>query len=125
MRPDHLLRFDYWLDLSVSAQPAGPAMQLAIAVGALGVVLTSMGLARGWLRRDVAIPWLVAAGLVGLVGLGRLIAHPLLGLRLGWLLAARPPRCPRWPSPTGRPSSTGWGCGCRGSGTASSRRCWR
>ncbi len=88
MRPDHLLRLDYWLDLAVSAQPAGPAMWLAVAVGALGVVLTGAGLARGRLGRDVAIPWLVAAGLVGLVGLGRLSAHPLLGLRLGWLLAA-------------------------------------
>jgi len=88
MRPDHLLRLDYWLDLAVSARPAGPAMWLAVAVGALGVVLTGAGLARGRLGRDVAIPWLVAAGLVGLVGLGRLSAHPLLGLRLGWLLAA-------------------------------------
>jgi len=44
MRPNHLLRFDYWFDLSVSAQPAGPAMWLAVAVGALGIVLTSMGL---------------------------------------------------------------------------------
>ena len=88
MRPDHLLRLDYWLDLVVSARPAGPAMWLAVAVGALGVVLTGAGLARGRLGRDVAIPWLVAAGLVGLVGLGRLSAHPLLGLRLGWLLAA-------------------------------------
>jgi hypothetical protein len=88
MRPDHLLRLDYWLDLAVSARPAGPAMWLAVAVGALGVALTGAGLARGRLGRDVAIPWLVAAGLVGLVGLGRLSAHPLLGLRLGWLLAA-------------------------------------
>jgi hypothetical protein len=88
MRPDHLLRLDYWLDLAVSAQPAGPAMWLAVAVGALGVVLTGTGLARGRLGRDVAIPWLVTAGLVGLVGLGRLSAHPLLGLRVGWLLAA-------------------------------------
>jgi hypothetical protein len=88
MRPDHLLRLDYWLDLAVSAQPAGPAMWLAVAVGALGVVLTGAGLARGRLGRDVAIPWLVTAGLVGLVGLGRLSAHPLLGLRVGWLLAA-------------------------------------
>ncbi len=88
MRPDHLLRLDYWLDLAVSARPAGPAMWLAVAVGALGVVLIGAGLARGRLGRDVAIPWLVAAGLVGLVGLGRLSAHPLLGLRVGWLLAA-------------------------------------
>ncbi len=88
MRPDHLLRFDYWLDLSVSAQPAGPAMWLAVAAGALGSGLAGIALARGWLGRDIAIPWLVAAGLVGLVGLGRLIAHPLLGLRLGWLAAA-------------------------------------
>jgi hypothetical protein len=88
MRLEHLLRFDYWFDLAAGAQPAGPAMWLAVAVGVLGVVLTGAGLARGRLGRDIAIPWLIAAGLVGLVGLGRLAAHPLLGLRLGWLAAA-------------------------------------
>jgi hypothetical protein len=62
-------------------------MWLAVAASALGGGLAGIALARGWLGRDIAIPWLVAAGLVGLVGLGRLIAHPLLGLRLGWLAA--------------------------------------
>ena len=88
MRLEHLLRFDYWFDLAAGAQPAGPAMWLAVAVGALGSGLAGVALARGWLGRDIAIPWLIAAGLVGLVGLGRLAAHPLLGLRLGWLAAA-------------------------------------
>jgi hypothetical protein len=88
MRLEHLLRFDYWFNLAAGAQPAGPAMWLAVAAGALGSGLAGVALARGWLGRDVAIPWLVAASLIGLVGLGRLSAHPLLGLRLGWLLAA-------------------------------------
>ena len=88
MRLEHLLRFDYWFDLAAGAQPAGPAMWLAVAAGALGSGLAGVALARGWLGRDIAIPWLIAAGLVGLVGLGRLAAHPLLGLRLGWLAAA-------------------------------------
>jgi hypothetical protein len=60
-------------------------MWLAVAAGALGSGLAGVALARGWLGRDIAIPWLIAAGLVGL---GRLAAHPLLGLHLGWLAAA-------------------------------------
>ncbi|MFN4294776.1 MAG: hypothetical protein ACK4JD_11665 [Thermoflexales bacterium] len=88
MRLDNLLRFDYWTDASVTAQPAGPFMWLVVAIGLTGC------LAAGWLKhsgrapRDVAFAWLIASGLVALVGLGRLFALPVLGLRVGWLIAA-------------------------------------
>ncbi len=88
MRLDNLLRFDYWTDGSVTAQPAGPFMWLVVAIGLTGC------LAVGWLRRsgraprDVAFAWMIASGLVALVGLGRLFAIPVLGLRAGWLIAA-------------------------------------
>ncbi len=88
MRLDNLLRFDYWMDGSVTMQPAGPSMWLVVAIG-----LTSC-LASGWLRHsgraphDVTFAWITASGLVALVGLGRLFAIPVLGLRAGWLIAA-------------------------------------
>jgi enoyl-[acyl-carrier protein] reductase I len=46
MRLEHLLRFDYWFDLAAGAQPAGPAMWLAVAAGALGSGLAGVALAR-------------------------------------------------------------------------------
>lgn len=88
MRLDNLLRFDYWTDGSVTAQPAGPFMWLVVAIGLTGCF------AAGWLRRSgraprvVAFAWIMASGLVALVGLGRLFALPVLGLRAGWLIAA-------------------------------------
>ncbi|MDW8351451.1 MAG: hypothetical protein RML99_06030 [Anaerolineae bacterium] len=88
MRLDNLLRFDYWLDAAVTAQPAGPTMWSVVAAGLIAC------LAVGWLRRgrriprDVAFAWFIAGGLVALVGLGRLFAIPVLGLRAGWLGAA-------------------------------------
>jgi len=44
MRLEHLLRFDYWFDLAAGAQPAGPAMWLAVAAGALGSGLAGVAL---------------------------------------------------------------------------------
>ncbi|MFC1465396.1 MAG: glycosyltransferase family 39 protein [Candidatus Brachytrichaceae bacterium NZ_4S206] len=88
MRLDNLLRFDYWLDASVTAQPAGPAMWLAVVAGVMGC-LAAWWLGRsGRTSRDVALTWIIAGGLVALVGLGRLFAIPVVGLRAGWLIAA-------------------------------------
>ncbi|GIV83054.1 MAG: hypothetical protein KatS3mg052_0061 [Candidatus Roseilinea sp.] len=88
MRLDNLLRFDYWIDGSVTVRPAEPFMWLVVAIGLMSC------LAAGWLRRsgraprDATFAWIIASGLVALVGLGRLFAIPVLGLRAGWLIAA-------------------------------------
>ena len=88
MRLDNLLRFDYWFDFAAGMRPAGPAMWLAVLAGLLSCGLLSVALARGRLPRDIGIAWALAAGLTSLVGLGRLLAHPVLGARAGWLIAA-------------------------------------
>lgn len=88
MRLDNLLRFDYWLDASVTAQPAGPAMWLAVVAGVIGCFVVAWLGRSGRASRDVALAWIVAGGLVALVGLGRLFAIPVIGWRVGWLIAA-------------------------------------
>jgi hypothetical protein len=88
MRLDNLLRFDYWFDFAAGMRPAGPAMWLVVLAGLLGCGLLGAALARGRLPREVAIAWMLAASLTSLVSLGRLLAHPVLGLRAGWLIAA-------------------------------------
>ncbi|MCS6846430.1 MAG: hypothetical protein RMN52_01790 [Anaerolineae bacterium] len=88
MRLDNLLRFDYWLDASVTAQPAGPAMWLAVVAGVIGCFVVGWLGRSGRASRDITLAWIVASGLVALVGLGRLFAIPVIGWRVGWLVAA-------------------------------------
>ncbi|BCX02541.1 MAG: hypothetical protein KatS3mg053_0479 [Candidatus Roseilinea sp.] len=88
MHLDNLLRFDYWLDASVAAQPAGPAMWLVVVAGLLGWFIAGYLGRSKRAPRNVVLAWMFAAGLVALVGLGRLFAIPVLGWRVGWLVAA-------------------------------------
>jgi Dolichyl-phosphate-mannose-protein mannosyltransferase len=82
----NLLRFDYWLDASVTAQPAGPLMWALTVLAVLataGVLFAQrrMPLLRVW-------PYALACLVVALVGLGRVFQIPVLGWRVGWLVAA-------------------------------------
>lgn len=88
MQLTNLLRFDYWLDPSVTDQPAGRAMWLAVIAGVVIIAAVAVLRARGRLPRDAAIAWMTAGALVSAVGLGRLFAVPVLGWRVGWLVAA-------------------------------------
>jgi hypothetical protein len=86
MRIGNFFHLSYWLDSSVLAQPAGHAMWLGVAFGALwcaaGIVLVSR---RHW--PDIALAQAFAGALFGAVALGRLYSVPVLGLRVGWLIA--------------------------------------
>ncbi len=84
MNLTNLLKFDYWLDASVTAQPAGRAMWLA-AAACIGAALFCMLMARQ--RRAIFVPLAAAAGIAGAVALGRIFQIPVLGWRIGWLLA--------------------------------------
>lgn len=84
MNLSNLLKFDYWLDASVTAQPAGRSMWLAAAI-CIAAALVFALLARR--HRAVYLPLAVAAGLAGAVAIGRVFQIPVLGWRIGWLLA--------------------------------------
>jgi hypothetical protein len=87
MQLTNLLRFDYWLDPSVTSQPAGRAMWLIVVAGLLGCSVVWLLWRTRRLPRDAALAWVIASGLVGVVALGRIFAVPVLGWRVGWLLA--------------------------------------
>ena len=87
MQLTNLLRFDYWLDPSVTSQPAGRAMWLVVAVGLIGCLVVGLLWRVRRLPRDTMLAWITACGLIGLVALGRIFAAPVLGWRIGWLLA--------------------------------------
>ena len=84
MNLSNLLKFDYWLDASVTAQPAGRAMWLA-AAACIAAALFCVLMARR--RRAVFLPLAVAAAMAGAVAIGRVLQIPVLGWRIGWLLA--------------------------------------
>ncbi len=81
---DNILRLSYWTDSAVTAQPAGPAMWL---VALFGLVLAVVPLAVPRWRNPRMWPHVAAGALVAAVALGRLFAIPVLGWRLGWLIA--------------------------------------
>lgn len=83
MSLDNILRLSYWTDSAVTAERAGPAMILAVLAGLVFAIVAGRRL------RQPAQRWpLVAAGaLIAAVAAGRLLAVPVLGWRLGWLVA--------------------------------------
>lgn len=87
MHLNNLLRFDYWLDPSVINQPAGRAMWLAAALGAVIAIAIAALTARRKLPRDLGIAWALAAGVFAAVCVGRIFQVPVLGWRIGWLVA--------------------------------------
>ncbi len=87
MQINNLLRFDYWLDAAVINQPAGRAMWLVVIAGAVIAFSVAVLVGRGRISRNTGSAWLVAALLISAVGIGRIFAIPVLGLRLGWLMA--------------------------------------
>lgn len=84
----NLLRFDYWLDVAVVNQPAGPAMRWIVFAGVIVCAAAAALYGRRRLSRGAAVAWGIAGALVSLVAIGRLFAVPVLGLRIGWLIAA-------------------------------------
>jgi hypothetical protein len=87
MQLTNLLRFDYWLDPSVTSQPAGRAIWLLVVAGLIGCLVVWLLWRAKRLPRETALAWVIASGLVGFVALGRILAVPVLGWRVGWLLA--------------------------------------
>ncbi|MCL4506277.1 MAG: glycosyltransferase family 39 protein [Chloroflexi bacterium] len=91
MRISNLFRLTYWLDSSVLDHPAGSLMWLVVAAGlvwcAAGIAM-SIRRGRVTLPRDVTAAQIAAGLLVAAVGVGRLYQIPLLGLRIGWLIAS-------------------------------------
>lgn len=84
MSLDNILRLSYWTDSAVTAQAAGPAMWLVALIG-LALVVAQLAVPR-W-RNPRMWPHLAAGALIAVVALGRLFAIPVLGWRLGWLIA--------------------------------------
>ncbi len=84
MNLSNLLKFDYWLDASVTAQPAGRAMWLAAAACIAAALFCVLKARR---RQAVFLPLAVATGIAGAVAIGRIFQIPVLGWRIGWLLA--------------------------------------
>jgi hypothetical protein len=87
MQLTNLLRFDYWLDPSVTSQPAGRAMWLVVVAGLIGCSVVWMLWRAKRLPREAALAWAIASGLISAVALGRIFAVPVLGWRVGWLIA--------------------------------------
>jgi hypothetical protein len=84
MSLDNILRLSYWTDSAITNAPAGPAMWL---VALLGVALAVAPIAVPRWRSRRMWPHIAAGALVAIVALGRLFAIPVLGWRLGWLIA--------------------------------------
>ena len=88
MRLSNLFSLSYWFDASVLDRPAGPAMWLVVAAGVMWLLA---GIVAVWrirrVPRDMALAQVVAGLLIAAVAIGRLYAVPVLGLRVGWLLA--------------------------------------
>ena len=85
MDPSNLLRLSYWLDPALDQIPASPRVWLVVVLGLMGCALALAF--RHKLGKWVATSLVAAALLAALVGLGRLLAWPIPGLRLGWLIA--------------------------------------
>jgi hypothetical protein len=88
MHLNNLLRFDYWLDPSVINQPAGRVMWLAAALAVVMALVLAALTARKRIPRDMGLLWTLAAGVFALVCMGRILQVPLIGWRIGWLIAA-------------------------------------
>jgi hypothetical protein len=88
MNLSNLLRFDYWLDPAVTAQPAGRAMWIAFAAALAASVM--LGLLRRRTEqenRGLLAACAGAALVAAAVALGRIFQIPVLGWRIGWLAA--------------------------------------
>ena len=88
MRLSNLFSLSYWFDASVLDRPAGPAMWLVVAAGAIWLLAGFIALWRiQRVPQDIALAQVAAGLLFAAVAIGRLYAVPVLGLRVGWLLA--------------------------------------
>ena len=86
----NLFRFAYWLDPAFSAQPPSPRLWMVIGVGliwAIGWMLWRIRFGGDGFARFTTGAQIAAGLLVSGVALGRILAVPLLGSRIGWLLA--------------------------------------
>ena len=86
----NFFRFAYWLDPALSAQPPSSRLWLVIVAG----VIWAIGWALWRLRRGnrpfaglISGAQIAAGLLVSGVAIGRMLAVPILGSRIGWLLA--------------------------------------
>jgi len=87
MNPSNLLRLSYWFDPALTDAPAGPRMWLVVLAGLLGCILVWVLRQRLGLSRGITASLVLAGVLFAAVGLGRLFAVPVLGWRVGWLVA--------------------------------------
>jgi Dolichyl-phosphate-mannose-protein mannosyltransferase len=85
MDPSNLLRLSYWLDPALDQIPASPRVWLVVVLGLMGCALALAF--RHKLGKSMAMPLALAGLLAAGVALGRLLAWPIPGLRLGWLIA--------------------------------------
>ena len=87
MNPSNFLRLSYWLDPTITHVPAGPRMWLVVVLGLMGCALVVVLRKRLGLSRIITTSLVVAGLLIAGVGLGRLFMVPVLGWRIGWLIA--------------------------------------
>ena len=89
MSLSNLLRFDYWLDPAVTMQPAGGSMWIAFVAALLaGAVLIVVMRKRAQTQDRMMFGLFAAAAwIAALVALGRILQIPVLGWRIGWLVA--------------------------------------
>ncbi|MCS7087578.1 MAG: hypothetical protein NZL91_02615 [Thermoflexales bacterium] len=88
MQPSNLLRLDYWLDFAAAQRPlSGWTLALAALATVLGAGLL-LAARRGSLAPSLGVPLGIGGLIAGIVTLARWLGVPLLGSRLGWLIAA-------------------------------------
>lgn len=86
MNPSNFFHLAYWLDPASNTQPASPRLWWVVLAGVIWAVLWLIALRRTDKRTGLAQ---IAAGLLlAAVGVGRILALPILGWRIGWLMAA-------------------------------------
>ena len=85
MNPSNFFHLAYWLDPASNTQPASPRLWWVVLAGVIWAVLWLIALRRTDKRTGLAQ---IAAGLLlAAVGVGRILALPILGWRIGWLMA--------------------------------------
>ena len=88
----NFFRFAYWLDPATNALPPSPRLWLAVVAGLVWAVCGLIGPLSNATPRTVrltlsAVANILAGLLFSAVSVGRILALPILGWRIGWLVA--------------------------------------
>ncbi len=86
MNPSNFFHLAYWLDPTSNTQPASPHLWGVVLTGVIWAVLWLIALRRT--DKGTALTQVVAGLLLAAVGVGRILALPILGWRISWLMAA-------------------------------------